>query len=245
MLALWTCLLEVAFPEHCVLCGRAREDRAWCAAGPHVAGVRRADRPHLCGECRLSLFTPGAGVHRALEGPRGEFPVLAAAATGEALTRVVGAWKYGGVRGLAWPLAEALGAVVALPGSLDLAGAALIPVPLHGRRARARGFNQAALLARLLGLRFDLPVLAGVARRVRRTHQQARIADWQARGRNMSSAFRAWTRAGKEAPEIILVDDLITSGATVLALATSLEERGWRVRGGLALGVARPRPDSE
>jgi predicted amidophosphoribosyltransferase len=120
----------------------------------------------------------------------------------------------------------------------------LVPIPLHGRRRRVRGFNQAEILARLAAPSVQAPVLPGVLVRRRNTGQQAKIASASGRGRNLESAFAAPPRArfgGGGFPaqnRILLVDDLVTSGCTAAAAARCLRAAGWRVQGILALGLA-------
>jgi ComF family protein len=134
-----------------------------------------------------------------------------------ALRSILHAFKYRGRRSLAVPLAERMRA----RGGLVLAGAdAVVPVPLHPSRRRERGFNQAADLARHLGL----PVVPAL-RRVRPTAAQAGLASGQ-RHANVRGAFAA-TRSvrlviGKI---VVLVDDVSTTGATLEACARVLEER--------------------
>ena len=101
-------------------------------------------------------------------------------------------------------------------------GLVLISIPLHWTRRWWRGFNQAESLARGLGKVFDLQVSTDL-KRTKRTQQQARL-DKVARRKNMDQAF-AWR--GSTVPEaVILVDDVLTSGATMAAAATVLREAG-------------------
>jgi ComF family protein len=233
------CLLEVLYPETCQLCGQSPEGGKWCATGAVVKGVWWSDRPHLCLSCLRKLLSQEPPA-RSLSRPGAEdLPALGGMAIGPELTRLVGAWKYSGIRGLAWPLAEALTQRIRSEKVELLAGAGLIPVPLHWRRQCQRGFNQAEVLARLLGRATGLPVMDSVARRVRSTAQQARIEDRDRRRQNLQGAFRVRPPRPGESRPLFLVDDLVTSGATILSLARACSEAGWEVRGGIALGVAR------
>ena len=116
-------------------------------------------------------------------------------------------------------IATRLGMLMAVRGAGVLAGAdAVVPVPLHRRRERTRGFNQAALLAESLGLRV-LPALA----RVRPTEPQVDLPEAQ-RHRNVRDAFALKTRAIEcEGKILVLVDDVSTTGATLEACARVLE----------------------
>jgi len=177
-------------------------------------------------------------------------PVVAAASTSARLTRMVGLWKYHGVRGLAWPFARALTAAArAQPGALAAAGsaidtgtAALVAVPLHERRRRARGYNQAQMLADLAAADLGLTPARAALTRTRATAQQARLVDAAARRSNLDGAFAARPPAPGQR-RALLVDDLVTAGATARAAAAALRAAGWEVAGVLALGVALARAD--
>ncbi|MBC8422759.1 ComF family protein [bacterium] len=153
---------------------------------------------------------------------------------------LVAAWKYRGCRGLASPLAELADAgwdsAVAAGGEV----AVLVPIPLHPRRRRERGFNQAALLAGLLAARRDLPVLDDLLLRSRATGQQAKLSSRSTdRDRNVAGAFGLARRDSARDLRVGLVDDLVTSGATALAAAACLRGAGVRVGWVLAAGLAR------
>ena len=114
----------------------------------------------------------------------------------------------------------------------------LVPVPLHPSRRRARGFNQAADLARHLGL----PVCNALAR-IRETRTQTELPA-AARHRNVSGAFSLASRARGRVPErvLVLVDDVSTTGATLEACALVLKEAGaTEVRALTAARVVLPR----
>jgi len=98
----------------------------------------------------------------------------------------------------------------------------LVPVPLHWLRRWRRGFNQAEVLARAVGARHRLPVLAGALARVRPTPQQH--GDLEARRRNVREAFAV--RAVVTGRRLLLVDDVFTTGATADACAAALLRAG-------------------
>jgi len=225
-------LLELAAPERCARCGASPTERPWCARDAAVPGLRPWDAPHLCRPCRDAL-DQGAAVRPASGGCP---PVLAARATGADLVALVAAWKYHGVRGLAWPLAGLL-TPTARTLARDLgAPPVLVPVPLHRRRRRQRGFNQAELLARLLARDLAAP-WAGPLRRVRATAQQARIAADAVRRRNLAGSCRIDPRAPLPAGPVVLVDDIVTSGATLAEAARALAAAGRAPAAALCLGV--------
>lgn len=127
-------------------------------------------------------------------------------------------------------LASSMGQWMARAGEALLDDAdALVPVPLHWRRLWGRRFNQAAALARVVASESGVPLLTAALRRVRATSQQVGLSR-SARAVNVQGAF-AITPAGKLAiygKRLVLVDDVLTSGATVDACARVLLRAGAR-----------------
>jgi ComF family protein len=98
----------------------------------------------------------------------------------------------------------------------------LIPVPLGARRARERGYNQSERIAAALGRRLGLPVRTDLLRRTRETRTQTALTP-EARRANLAGAF-----AGEDARglALVLVDDVFTTGATLVAAAETLRAAG-------------------
>jgi len=151
-----------------------------------------------------------------------------------ALRAVVHALKYDGRRSLARPLA----ALLERHGCDVLDGADLVvPVPLHRTRRRARGFNQAAEIARHLPLPMSLAL-----RRVRATPSQTDLPAAR-RHANVRGAFAVRRRAGLRGAVVVLIDDVSTTGATLDACARALLLGGAREVRALTAArvVSRPR----
>lgn len=152
------------------------------------------------------------------------------------LREIIHALKYDGRRSIAPPLSRMMGACGrALLADADL----VVPVPLHGRRRRQRGFNQAHDLARGLGL----PVAAAL-RRVRQTRPQVELpaADRQTNVKDAFTVRRTWHLPPITERVIVLVDDVTTTGATLDACARALRRAGARdVRALTAARVATSR----
>jgi ComF family protein len=155
----------------------------------------------------------------------------AAAQYVDPLRMALGAFKFDGQRALARPLADLLveqcGA--GLPSDVD----ALVPVPLGRARERERGFNQAALLAERLGRALGLPV-RGWLGRTRPTRPQSELGAAERRG-NVRNAFSA--RSAVTGRHVVVVDDVLTTGATASECARVLRQAGARAVG--VLTVAR------
>lgn len=130
------------------------------------------------------------------------------------LKRSVRALKYGGARDLAGPLGQALAAGI----PADWAVQAVIPVPLHRSRQRERGYNQAELLAQAIAAELGVPSLNALTR-TRATGQQAKRHATERQG-SMKGAFAL---AGPlPSGPILLVDDVMTTGETLLACREAL-----------------------
>lgn len=131
--------------------------------------------------------------------------------------KLVRALKYQGIAHAAEALADGMANV--LPdGAFD----ALVPVPLHRSRQRVRGFNQAMLLSTALSKRTGLPVLEAV-KRLRRTTTQTRLSR-DMRAQNVAGAFEV--HADVQGLSLLLIDDVLTTGATALACAGALKASG-------------------
>lgn len=150
--------------------------------------------------------------------------------------RALHALKYGGERRLAPPLGAAIARRWARAGR---GGEVLVPVPASPDRVRDRGYDQAALLAEEAGRRLRLPVMRAVER-TRATTAQFDL-DRAGRAANLGAAFRVapGRRAQVVGRWVVLVDDVVTTGATLAACAVALLDAGAAAVSGVA--VARER----
>ena len=203
-------------PPTCPRCGQPLDPWSvqWQAGGARSTGtaVARAREPVAeIGHCEFCAAWP---------------PEFHWAASGVWLDdgparNLVYALKYGGWRIAAAPMAAIMAAEIgpALRG-LD----ALVPVPLGRVRLRERGHNQAAELAAALGKAISLPVIVAALRRTRETPTQTRLSPAQ-RLENVRGAFASFgTRLG--GMHVALVDDVVTTGATLGAAAQALAMLG-------------------
>jgi len=102
----------------------------------------------------------------------------------------------------------------------------IIPMPLHKNREEERGFNQASLLAEIISNILQLPVISGAFLRIKETAPQAKIKDWQKRKENLENSFFTAMPEKIKNKNIILVDDIFTSGATMNEAAKTLKKSG-------------------
>lgn len=163
--------------------------------------------PQLCDFCR--------GSAPAFDSVRAPFEFRGAA------RRIVHDLKYRGVRIAAPYVARLIAEYLRRnPYPAD----AYCPVPLHPRRERNRGFNQAALIARELSALTGVAVDADALRRSRHTPPQVSMDTADARHRNIADAFDcAGSANGKR---YILIDDVVTTGSTMTACAAALKDAG-------------------
>jgi ComF family protein len=202
-------LLDLLFPPRCGGCGAY--GAAWC--------------PSCAGTVRPSSTTRLGGI-----------PLLAAGRFEGALQQAIHAYKYRPRPQLASVLAQPLGRAVVAAG---LSLPALTFVPLHPRRRRERGFNQAERLAAELSRSLAIPMAAGLAR-VRPTAAQVGLSQAERRA-NLAGAFR-WTASQPPGHGLGLVDDVCTTGATLTAAAEAVAEAGGSIGAFLVLAVAQTLP---
>jgi ComF family protein len=136
------------------------------------------------------------------------------------LRKMVQVFKYGNVPVLAGPLGAMLGRAIPRERQFD----AIVPMPMHWRRRWERGFNQAALLADVASARLGIPISSAVRRR-KATPPQAGLTGAQRRA-NMSGAFEVRQPAAIQGKRVLLVDDVLTTGATAGACARALKRAG-------------------
>jgi ComF family protein len=139
--------------------------------------------------------------------------------------------KYDYIRALAVPLGRLLCDFFL---SNPIEGEVLVPVPVHKRRLKERGYNQSALLAGELSRLLNLPLMTDSLVRVRHTRPQVRTAGGAERFDNVDGAFKCLGN-GLEHRKIVLVDDVSTSGATLDACAQAIKAAGAASVWGLTL----------
>ncbi len=202
-------LLDLLMPPACAGCGRTGALLCNACLGRLEPPWRAEDR----------FVAPDAGV---VIGDALTLALAAFAYQGP-MRRALAALKYTGASRLAPILAQA--SMPALQSLTTISGSAavLVPVPVHRERRRVRGYNQAELIARAMAKGSGRPCLA-LLERVRPTTRQHRL-DRAARLANLRGAFRVSPKVSVPAA-VILVDDIITTTATLEACASVLREAG-------------------
>ena len=217
--------LDLLFPKRCVGCGREGEficdfcrhsiDRIFPPICP------RCGRPQpggvLCPSC-ISWQT-------AIDGIRSPF------CFNGIIREAIHQLKYRNLRALSGQLAGYLrDFLIDYPLTVDL----IVPVPLHPKRLKERGYNQSALLARDLGKFTGLPVAGNSLIRRQHTLPQAKTVSVTERRKNVAGIFHCEDIIIKN-KQVLLIDDVSTSGATMDACARALKDAGADSVWGLAL----------
>ena len=218
--------LDLALPRLCAVCREPVEGEGLCPAC--WAKLSFITRPY-CERLGIPfVYDPGPGIlsMEAIADPPAYQRARAAVRFDEIARALVHALKYGD----RLDLAPMMGRWLAQAGSELLAEAdALVPVPLHWRRHWARRFNQSALLAATVAKASGVPIAARALKRVKSTPQQVGLSRAQ-RAVNIQGAFRvpADGKAEVVGRRLVLIDDVLTSGATVEGCAKALLRAGAR-----------------
>jgi ComF family protein len=233
-------LLDLLLPRVCVVCGRPLDQvereivcgRCWlraqelpwprCERCGHPRDLRRA--ASACAWC--TLLPPYVRAVRS-----------GYAVPGGTAESIVHALKYQSWPAIARPMGRRLGAL-RFPRDVEEERAALVPVPLAASRLRERGYNQSAELARAIGAAWSLPVREDLLTRARATKTQTRLTPGE-RHRNVSGAFRVLAdRDSLRGLHFVLVDDVVTTAATLNACAAALHAGGARILSYVTFGRA-------
>jgi ComF family protein len=204
-------------PAACLLCSEPIPEREGDALICDLCRVRWRPIPHpLCDRCGQPAFR-GIECRLCSAWPDGLSRARSAVWLEDSARQAVHQLKYEGWSRTAEAMAESMRRLEPLTGQV-----LLIPVPLGGRRQRERGYNQSERIASALGARTGIPVRTDVLQRVRETRTQTALTP-EARQANVARAFRARPVSGLE---LVLVDDVFTTGATLASAAAALVRAG-------------------
>lgn len=235
-------LLALLFPDDCRICGQPLET---FSAVPVCPACLEQPEPFLaeffCLRCRTPFLNPR---------PLNDEGLCRLCAAG--VTAFDGAWACGAYDGRLRslihlfkyrrmiPLARPFGRMMARAFPRDQRFDYLVPVPAHWRRRFSRGFDQAELLSRELSRRTGIPVLRAL-RRIRHTAAQAGLTRRQRRD-NIRGCFETRDPGRVRGARLLLIDDVLTTGATANAAADALRRGGAAWVGVFTLARADRRP---
>jgi ComF family protein len=208
-----------AYPPVCLLCESAGHDNLdICrACADTLPGIDRG-----CARCALPVTLPNVTLCGACQRRPPHFQSACALYRYEApVDHLIRQLKFHG----RLPYARLLGCLLGdhLAQRLRDLPDCIVPVPLHPRRLRERGFNQSLELARHAGRRLRIPVDYACVSRTRHTHPQTELPA-KLRRKNMRGAFQVTETFGAE--HVAILDDVVTTGATVNELARALHRAG-------------------
>jgi len=225
-------LLDLILPINCLGCGR---EKTWLCQNclDSIPLIDKFTCPNCqnislfgqtCAECRFKIPLTG---------------LIAAVSYNQPLVKkAVHALKYNSIFALAKPLSQLLIKILAnSPFHLALfkqENFLIIPIPLHRKKMAERGFNQAELLAREISLRFGWPMETKILKRIRYTKSQTELKE-KDRLANVKDVFVVSNPSMVKDRNIILVDDLFTTGATMNEAARALKRAEVKKIWGLVL----------
>jgi len=219
--------IDIIWPRSCLACGDALdgEERWLCGS---CAGKVLPLGDNVCPRCGKPLgpyqAKPKGGCHICRNRPLFFSEVVAGVRYGGPVRELVLKAKFARLAIAVHPLHEYLSAAASRKGVGERADV-MVPVPLSRRREWQRGYNQAELLARRLAGRLKLRVLPRVLVRVRATQAQASLAPRE-RCKNLSGVFAVRRPAMVAGKRVVLVDDVMTTGATCAECARALRKAG-------------------
>ncbi|MFH1277743.1 MAG: ComF family protein [Candidatus Eisenbacteria bacterium] len=228
----WKAAVDFLYPPFCLVCGRDLPEGGGLVCEPCWERARR--------ENRASFFIGDGGVFRDPGGNR--MYGRSANRWNEPLGEILHRFKYGAYPSLGERLALQLAATVLADPKLRGADL-LVPAPLTRARRRERGYNQSAILARRLSELTGIPSGGEGVRRRGRSRSQTKL-DAEERRRNVRGVFRVTRPDLFAGRRVVIVDDVITTGATAWELALVLAKAGAAEVSVLAVAKAAGRSSS-
>ncbi len=217
-------LVEAFFPHFCVDCGQ--EGKVFCSSCRALSQISLRG-VFTCPACGEKTPLGERCARRSCQRSPIDGSIAAAPYAAAPLRRLLHLYKYQAVDEAEREVERAFGAFVAghLPLLEFLDGATVIPVPMSSIRRAVRGFNQSEALSGVIGGLLGLPVDNGVLGRHFRWYRQAEIKSAEARARNAAGSVFLKSPLG-ERRRFVLIDDVMTTGATLAECATVLRDAG-------------------
>ncbi len=219
-------LIDLIFPPHCAFCGTPLAEDEVAEICPGCLRNIRFISPPICPKCGFPLVMGVGEDHLCGQCLRRQWHFGSARALGlydGAIREAIHNLKYRGKSFLAKSLTGLLdrGYPFMDYGSYGL----LVPVPLHPKRLRERGFNQALMLGKAIGRREGVPCRGFLLRKIRWSPPQIDLSP-QAREKNVKGSFAVTDPERVRGKRVLLIDDVMTTGSTVNECAGELLKAG-------------------
>jgi ComF family protein len=244
--------LDLLFPIHCLGCGKNREDlpasARWICPDCLLKIMPREEQ--ICPHCKE--MSEGGKTHGACRGKCSLDGLWAGAYYDDLLERAIHDLKFKFIKDIACPLSELMirsiteaqeygdfqDMIFASYSKEEEEGiyadedknarleTVIVPVPLHERREKERGFNQSALIAGQVGNRFSITVREDILIRVKNTKPQSKTMGQEERWNNIKSAFSCVLPEEIKGKNVIVLDDICTTSATLEECAKELKRAG-------------------
>lgn len=211
-------LLNALFPAKCLSCGKNTNGEPICQKC--FSGIP-INKTFFCGLCRARLANNKKICHE-------KFPYILGAASeysNEAVKNLIHDLKFKYIKGAAAPLGKLLARYIETTG-FQVKNFVVVPMPLSAKRLRERGFNQSELIAKNFAERVASPVEIGALARIKNSKPQSGAKNIGERRENVKACFSVVRPELVANKNILLIDDVVTSGATMLEAAQTLKAAG-------------------
>ena len=211
--------MDALFPRECLGCHIAIKNGVICK-NCNVEIILNSSL--FCGKCKARIHSSFKICHK-------DFPYILGSATSysnETVKTLIHYLKFRGIRGAAEPLAKITYEYISKL-EIDLSSYIIVPIPLSKKRLRERGFNQSELIGEILATLLNISIKTERLVRTKDTSPQSATENAIERRVNVSGCFSA-TKDSLLGKNIILIDDVTTSGATFLEAALAVKSAGAR-----------------
>jgi len=224
-------LLDFLFPKKCIGCGK--DSAMLCEKCDKKINIFSAP---ICFSCRKRLPLENFNRDNFLCHPKNRIRCIfvAASYSDPVLKKAIQKYKYKNANELTIFLSslmiKSLDNFISRLSLEEKNKIVIIPVPLHPKKEKSRGFNQSFLIAQIISEHFNIPLDTASLKRIKNTSPQAQIKNKDTRLKNMEDAFQMNKHADLRNKNILLIDDILTTGATLDECAKALKVSGNDVR---------------
>lgn len=216
--------LDIFFPPLCINCQKYLNRGSSFSICADCFSQIRINNTFFCPICRNRLAENKKTCH-----PQADYFLAAAGNYNDIILQdLIHHFKYKNLKGLAPILGDLLTKYLQILFrnlDLEIRNFIITPIPLNRRRERERGFNQAKLLAQTISKNFNLALVEAL-KRIKNTKSQANTKDHEERSKNIAGCFTVISPALIQNKNIILIDDVFTSGATINEAVRILKSNG-------------------